>query len=117
MLKKPKGQHKPKAPQGVGSGVQSRLLPMELRLVLQGAVVKFEHHPLEVSLPPLLAAVVFCGQTRGILRAVPCHIISRPCFVQGAVVASLGAAAEFCAILAPLLTAKSISDFVMVHVY
>ena len=48
MLKKPKDQHKAQNPSGVGSGVQSLLLPMELRLVLQGAVVKFEHHPLEV---------------------------------------------------------------------
>lgn len=48
MTKKPKVQHKPQTPSGVGSGVQSLLLPMELRLVLQGAVVKFEHHPLEV---------------------------------------------------------------------
>lgn len=54
MPKKPKGANKPKspdslkAPQGLASGIESLLLPMELRLVLQGAVVKFEHHPLEV---------------------------------------------------------------------
>lgn len=48
MLKKQKVQHKLEKPLGSGSGIQSLLLPMELRLVLQGAVVKFEHHPLEV---------------------------------------------------------------------
>lgn len=64
VLKKPKGEHKPKALQGVGSSMQSLLLPMELRLVLQGAVVKFEHHPLEVSLPPLPAAVSFVVKLR-----------------------------------------------------
>ena len=53
-LKNPKGLHKLDTPPGVGSGMQSMLLPMELRLVLQGAVVKFEHHPLEVSLSSVL---------------------------------------------------------------
>ena len=48
MLKKPKVQHKHGTPSRVGSDMQSLLLPMELRLVLQGAVVKFEQHPLEV---------------------------------------------------------------------
>ena len=48
MPKKPKGQPKSKArrPQ---LDVQALLLPLELRLVLQGATVKFEHHPMEVS--------------------------------------------------------------------
>ena len=59
LRKKPKVQRKPETPLGVGSGIQSLLLPMELRLVLQGAVVKFEHHPLEVlaivpAIPTLL---------------------------------------------------------------
>ena len=48
-LKKSPGQRKSKA-QDPGLNVKSILLPMELRLVLQGAVVKFEHHSLEVLL-------------------------------------------------------------------
>ena len=38
-----------KVPRGLGMDIETLLLPLELRLVLQGAVVKFEHHPLEVS--------------------------------------------------------------------
>ena len=48
MLKKPKDHAKGKA-STPRLDVQALLLPLELRLVLQGATVKFEHHPMEVS--------------------------------------------------------------------
>ena len=50
MLKKPKDQAKSKGKaRHTRLDVQALLLPLELRLVLQGATVKFEHHPMEVS--------------------------------------------------------------------
>lgn len=47
QLKKPKDQTRRKV-KHAGLDVKSLLLPLELRLALQGATVKFEHHPMEV---------------------------------------------------------------------
>ncbi|KAL0047867.1 hypothetical protein WJX82_001975 [Trebouxia sp. C0006] len=49
QVKKPKDQTIRKVKRA-GLDVKSLLLPLELRLVLQGATVKFEHHPMEAWL-------------------------------------------------------------------
>ena len=48
LLKKPKTKIRRQAKKA-GIDVKALLLPMELRLVLQGAEAIFEHHPMEVS--------------------------------------------------------------------
>ena len=49
LMKQPKTQVKRQAKKA-GINVKALLLPLELRLVLQGAEVKFEHHPMEVGI-------------------------------------------------------------------
>ncbi|KAL0030048.1 hypothetical protein WJX79_003167 [Trebouxia sp. C0005] len=49
QLKKPKHQTRRKVKR-TGLDVKSLFLPLELRLVLQGATVKFDHHPMEAWL-------------------------------------------------------------------
>lgn len=48
LLKKPKDKAK-RTVKRASVDIKSLLLPLELRLVLQGATVKFEHHPMEVG--------------------------------------------------------------------
>lgn len=50
-LKRPKGPATAKST-AAALDVQRLILPMEVRLSLRGATVRFEHHPLEVSCCP-----------------------------------------------------------------
>lgn len=49
-LQQPKPVVRQKKARRAGLDPKALLLPLELRLVLQGAEVKFEHHPMEVRL-------------------------------------------------------------------
>lgn len=59
-LKKPKAATATPTRRTAKVDIQALLLPLEVRLCLKGATVKFEHHPMEVSssLPPLPPAVI-----------------------------------------------------------
>ena len=53
LLKKPKRTEAKRKVNNASLDIKALLLPLELRLVLEGATVKFEHHPMEVGPHPI----------------------------------------------------------------